>query len=207
MGVGNPDGPEPERLDVFRGHRAALASIGGRGVTQPVVPAQVVGAACFDAGDRQEQEEIGGVEVGIPCGLAADPCTEAQAALDQRRRRPGWRTGCRECRQRRPRNDPILRRREIPARELDVDGGRMGATIGHADARATDEVGGASFPGELRGAGPEQHRGCAGPIGRVDAGATHFEELAPEMANPGQVEFPLAQKAPSRRALSEVNRR
>ena len=88
-------------------------------------------------------------------------------------------------------NDPILRRREIPACELGIDGGRMGAAIGHADARAADDVGGASFPGELCGTGPEQHRGCAGPIGRVDAGATHFEELAPEMANPGQVEFPL----------------
>ncbi len=163
---------------------------------------EVAGEPRVEPIERKEHRQIGTVEVAIPGRLPADPGTQAQVALHQRRHGNGRAGSVLVQRQRAARVDAELLRRQSVRGDAPEDRGRTLPAVTEADARAPDQVIVAIVDGVLRQRRPHEEHHHARAMGGIDAGASHFRHAAAQRAEPAEIELALRVVAADRaRAL------
>src|ERR1700739_1202486 len=129
---------------------------------------------------REQDEQIRGVELRIPRRLAANPRAEPQIALEQRRNAcTSAITG--DAGERSARDDAILDRSKVMRSDGRIHRKRVGSTIFHADARAAEKMPHALRAYEGCDAGPEEHdRSAAAVVARDASAAPPSRALTPQ---------------------------
>src|SRR5438552_4001243 len=156
------------------------------------------GVARIEPGEREEHEEIGGVELLVPGGLAAHESAEAEVAPDERRRLDGQ--GARPVARREwpVGEDPPSFGAEVLFAQPAADGRRRRVSVRQAHARAAHDVAAAGGVDPAEQRRPEERDDGPVPEVGMHAGAADLRGDRPEAAEPAQVELPLRVEAARR---------
>src|SRR5947208_15291345 len=148
------------------------------------------GVARIEPGEREEHEEIGGVELFVPGGLTAHESAEVEVAADERGRLDGHWARPAARREWTAGEDPPSFRAEVLFAQPAAGGRRRRVSVRQAHARAAHDVAAAGGVDPAEQRRPEERDDGPVPEGGMPAGAADLRRDRLGGAGPATVALP-----------------